>query len=133
MILNRLILAPVTVQKWEWLCPEHGPCQGRNAPFGRRGQGWADPYSTDEFAIKFKDFFRGRRGANRSKIRRDFGGDDRAPQECRREDFRLQSRPATTRFRGFSDDLRNPQAGNPGQGGPTRTPIARIWRGTGLP
>src|SRR5258708_13995127 len=77
MILNRLILAPVTVQKWEWLCPEHGPCQGRNAPFGRRGQGWADPYSTDEFAIKFKDFFRGRRGANRSKIRRDFGGQDR--------------------------------------------------------
>src|SRR5258706_87253 len=48
----------------------------------RRGS--ADPYVSTEFTIKFKHFFRGRDGADRSKIRRDFGGHDRAHQKCRR-------------------------------------------------
>src|SRR5213592_2255538 len=47
-------------------------------------KGSADPYACDEFAIKFNDFFRGRNGADRTKIRRDFAGHDGADQGRRR-------------------------------------------------
>jgi len=50
-------------------------------PVPTKAGGSADPYICDEFAIKFNDFFRGGNGADRSKIRRDFSGHDRADQE----------------------------------------------------
>jgi hypothetical protein len=48
------------------------------------GQGAVYPYVHKEFTIKFKDFFRGWDGADRTKIRRDFGGHYRTDQGRRR-------------------------------------------------
>src|SRR5256885_451863 len=48
------------------------------------GQDAFDPYVRKEFTIKFKDFFRGRDGAYRTKIRRDFGRHYRTDQGRRR-------------------------------------------------
>src|SRR6266498_5467303 len=82
------------------------------------GQDWAYPYQRYYFAIKFKDFFRERNGADRSKIRRDFGGHHRADQERRGAHRRVQGRRTSARCRGFGNEWRNRQAHLARQGGP---------------
>src|SRR5712691_6416853 len=87
---------------------------------------WAYPYQRYYFAIKFKDFFRERNGADRSKIWRDFGRHHRADQERRGAHRRVQGRRTSARCRGFGNEWRNRQAHLARQGGPAGSRPARV-------